>query len=148
MAEARNGRICQIYNNRSSLVLEIGGGNPYYYQDDQPANQYYNYGTQNQQWRIQYVSANRGTALSTASAAPTEMMLGLYPNPVQTTLTLSLPKAAKITTVQVSDMKGATMATARYGDNGQLNVADLAPGLYVVTVFDGQREYRQKFVKE
>ncbi|WP_167852247.1 T9SS type A sorting domain-containing protein [Hymenobacter elongatus] len=82
-----------------------------------------------------------------ASAKATQRVLTLYPNPARTVLSVSLTGVDKLATVKVTDVRGSVMS-ARYLGNGQVDVADLAPGIYVVSVTDAQRTYHQKFVKE
>jgi hypothetical protein len=151
-------RACYIYNRLSGKVLEIGGNGSELTQEGRQANQWYPHGGYNQQWQVEYVSQNRGTnptaGTSTASGsalkktvAATMGTLTLYPNPAHTTLSLALPGQAKVSAVHIMDMRGRT-TTARYSGNGQVDVADLAPGVYIVDVTDGQHTYHQKFVKE
>ncbi|MCB2406606.1 M4 family metallopeptidase [Hymenobacter lucidus] len=72
----------------------------------------------------------------------------VYPNPAADRLNIALPNNAAVVSVQIMDVRGAIINSARYEGNGQLNVASLAKGMYTLTVSDGQTTYRQRFVKE
>jgi len=72
----------------------------------------------------------------------------VYPNPATDVLRLALPDNAAVKTVKVFDVRGAAVKGVSYDGNGQLNVANLANGLYNVTVSDGQKEFHQRFVKQ
>jgi bacillolysin len=77
-----------------------------------------------------------------------DAVLSLYPNPALTTLTLSLSSNAELTKVEVLDARGAAVSAARYQGNGQLDVSNLAGGLYLLRASDGQHTFVQRFVKQ
>jgi len=72
----------------------------------------------------------------------------LYPNPATDRLNVLLPGNTEVVSVQVMDVRGALISGVRYEGNGQLNVSNLAKGMYTLTVSDGLNTYRQRFVKE
>ncbi|ALD22875.1 hypothetical protein AM218_15305 [Hymenobacter sp. DG25A] len=74
--------------------------------------------------------------------------LEVFPNPASESLRLALPGGAKATNVKVVDLRGAAVAGVRYDGNGELNISNLAKGMYVVTVSDGQKTFHQRFVKQ
>ncbi|TGE27572.1 M4 family metallopeptidase [Hymenobacter metallicola] len=86
--------------------------------------------------------------VASLSGATVSSQFEVYPNPAADRLNIALPGNAAITSVQVMDVRGAISKTARYEGNGLLNVANLAKGMYTLTVSDGQTTYRQRFVKE
>jgi hypothetical protein len=149
MEEFRDGRPCYLYNMRSFEVLEMGGSTSEQLSEDRGANIWEAWGGRHQKWIISYVSANRpaGTVTSNTAAQAAEPQFTVYPNPARDALTVSVAGSTKLTSVKVTDMRGATTA-ARYQGNGRVDVAGLASGIYIVTASDGQREYRQKFVKQ
>ena len=75
-------------------------------------------------------------------------ILSLYPNPATDRLQLSLSSGAELTTVEVLDVRGAAVPAARYEGNGQLDVAGLAAGLYLLRATDGQHTFVQRFAKQ
>ena len=74
--------------------------------------------------------------------------LSLYPVPATNELHLLLDGNSEIVSVQVSDLRGAAVTTARYNGNGTLDVSNLAKGMYLISVSDGSQNFRQRFVKE
>ena len=165
LSQATDGRSVQFRRNGANpgsalLVLEIGGPINELNNNYQSANQWnlvLNPGFNlNQKWHIQGAGLNRGTAGSQAAetltrvAAPAFAALPAllcYPNPATDELFVSLPCTTTLAAVRVTDVRGATVP-AYYRPYGSLDVRGLAPGLYVVSVSDGVREYRQKFVKQ
>ena len=73
--------------------------------------------------------------------------LSLYPNPATEALNLTLTGNAPITSVRVTDVRGARIEGLSFS-NGALRIAGLAKGMYTLTVSDGQKVYHQRFVKE
>ncbi|MCI1188685.1 M4 family metallopeptidase [Hymenobacter sp. DH14] len=74
--------------------------------------------------------------------------LSLYPVPASNELHMLLEGNSQIVSVRVSDLRGATVTTARYDGNGTLDVSNLAKGMYLLNVSDGSQTFRQRFVKE
>ena len=73
--------------------------------------------------------------------------LVLYPNPATEMLNVALTDNSAITSVVVSDVRGARLEGLSFS-NGTLNIGRLAKGMYTLTVSDGQKVYHQRFVKE
>ena len=97
--------------------------------------------------------AQTGTALMAASTnnaltVGDSHVLSLYPVPATNELHLLLDGNSEIVSVQVSDLRGAAVTTARYNGNGLLDVSNLAKGMYLLNVSDGSQTFRQRFVKE
>jgi hypothetical protein len=114
-------------------------------------------GGSNQQWIITLVSQNRtvgGTksnatlASGSAEKLRNDTRLFLYPNPTSSVLNVALSSNTRASSIKVSDLRGATLVEVYNSEKGQLDVSSLAPGTYMVTVRDDQREYHQKFVKQ
>ena len=164
LAQVRTGIRCKIKSTYAGKVVEIGGEGSQLYQDGRPATLWYDYAYANsndkQQWYIQYVSGNRavpgkGTPVVTNpshnkplanSAIAGEKVLSLYPNPAHEILSVVMPGVNKVVCAKVTDLRGASVLTS-YPNDGQVNVANLPPGFYFITVSDGEHEYRQKFAK-
>jgi hypothetical protein len=154
LEEARqSNQYCVLINRHTGQCLEMGGGGNYPLQPGRTPNQWPYVRDNNQMWIIQYRAANR-TALSTSAAseqpaAAGQGELSLYPNPAQTTVALTLPTGKKPALVEVFDLRGARVPAARYEPAaGQLDVAALAPGLYVVSASDGTHTFRHKLLKQ
>ena len=132
----------------SNMALEIQGA---YTWDGVHANQWPYWGGTNQQWILNKVAQNRGanTALATKeqTTEDKEHVL-LYPNPANSLLRISLPGAAKATSVTVHDVRGALMSGIRNLGDGQVDVSSLAGGVYFITVSAGEQQYHQKFIKQ
>ncbi len=73
--------------------------------------------------------------------------LSMFPNPATDVLNLSLSDNATISSVTVSDLRGARVDGTSFAD-GTLRIGSLAKGMYTLTVSDGQKVYHQRFVKE
>ena len=144
---SNSGASCKIVNRASSLVLEIGGGGDLS-REGLAANQWYNWDLPNQQWYIYFDSSYRGTVKSgdAASSDPASGTLTLYPNPASTTLQITLPGNSEALQVTITDAHGRAVQVSHH--HGKVDVSNLALGLYVVSATDGQKTFRQKFVKE
>ena len=72
----------------------------------------------------------------------------VYPNPATTTLTILLPDGSAMAACRIFDTFGR-LVESRLGGGTTLDVARLAPGLYIIHVTDNEgRSFTQKFVKE
>lgn len=134
----------------SNLILSVGGNawSGELRNEGQYVQQWYYYNWPWQQWHAQYNAANRIAAPSVTPVtikAPTHTAQ-LYPNPAHNLLTLSVDGSLETSSVRVTDALGRAVSVPYR--NGQLNVADLAPGIYLVSFTDGQHTYREKFSKE
>ena len=74
-------------------------------------------------------------------------VLSMYPNPATDVLNLMLTENAPITSVVVTDLRGARIVGTTFS-NGALNISGLAKGMYTLSVSDGQKVFHQRFVKE
>ena len=107
------------------------------------------------------VGVTTSTAIATTATSPVSPaangLTGLdestrefsvFPVPATDVLHLALSGNAAIGTVQVTDLRGAAVHTARYDGNGTLDVSKLAKGMYLIRISAGQQTFRQRFVKE
>lgn len=78
-----------------------------------------------------------------------EQSLRIFPNPTKDQLNLTLPGMRAEGTITVLDARGSVvMEQKTTGTSTALNVARLAPGLYLVRAVAGGRAYNKTFVKE
>ena len=97
------------------------------------------------------VSAPTGAPVAKASLtglSDATREFSVFPVPASNELHLVLSGNADISSVRVSDLRGAAVATARYDGHGTLDVSNLAKGMYLISISDGQQIFRQRFVKE
>ena len=85
--------------------------------------------------------------LTGGSTSNEARVLSMYPNPATDVLNLMLTENAPITSVVVTDLRGARVAGTTFS-NGALNISGLAKGMYTLSVSDGQKVFHQRFVKE
>ncbi|NVO83948.1 M4 family metallopeptidase [Hymenobacter terrestris] len=76
-----------------------------------------------------------------------EKAVTLYPNPAASVLNIVLASKSPAVSAVVTDLRGARVANVSF-ENGQLNVANLASGIYLLTVSDGQKTFHERFVKQ
>jgi beta-glucanase (GH16 family) len=73
----------------------------------------------------------------------------ISPNPVKDNLTISLTDATAQTTVLVHDMLGRrVLSSAFYGLESELNVSNLAKGIYLISLQNEDKKSVKKFVKD
>ncbi|MFD1466949.1 T9SS type A sorting domain-containing protein [Hymenobacter caeli] len=124
-----------------------------------PANGQFIMGDMNVYGRVYMSTAGRGipygtpaaTALATAPAALLDGKNALvaYPNPVENTLTVKLPKTLAGASIAVVNALGQVVRTARAPQaDYTLDLSQLAPGLYVVTATNGGKSGSVRFVKK
>jgi Zn-dependent metalloprotease len=70
-----------------------------------------------------------------------------FPNPTAGLLTVALPDNGTLQSVRVYDQRGAEVKV-RVLDGGRLDVSGLKAGIYQVSLSDGQKAFRTRFVKE
>ncbi|MBT9393239.1 T9SS type A sorting domain-containing protein [Hymenobacter sp. NST-14] len=83
-------------------------------------------------------------------AAPAEVAgYRIYPNPATDVLNIVLPPSVEAGTVSVAvyDMRGAEVKTVRF-EGSLLHVDQLAKGVYLLRITDGQQVSHQRFIKE
>ncbi|KGO91247.1 T9SS type A sorting domain-containing protein [Flavobacterium subsaxonicum] len=75
--------------------------------------------------------------------------LSVYPNPAKDVVTISNNENALINNVEVTDINGRVVKTANYSGvtNAQVNIADLANGVYMMTIASDKGTSTQKIVK-
>jgi len=108
-------------------------------------------------YRIKQTDADGSYAYSNIASVNTANAAGssfqLYPNPVTRGLTLSLANAGNDLRVALYDISGAlvmhsqgTLADVNANINKQLQT--LHPGVYIIKLTDGQKQYNLKFIKQ
>jgi hypothetical protein len=96
------------------------------------------------------VNISGGTA-RLASAQTASNSYSLFPNPASSVLNIARPATATSSeaalSVRVYDLRGSEVRGLSF-ENGQLNVASLNKGTYLLTITDGASTSHQRFVKE
>lgn len=87
-----------------------------------------------------------GTSLSTTDLNKSQV--AIYPNPVTTDFKLDLGANYNLKTLEVivNDLTGKKVKT--FKANESYNIADLAKGVYILTVTDGTNKFTQKLIKK
>ncbi|NVO32615.1 M4 family metallopeptidase [Hymenobacter lapidiphilus] len=97
------------------------------------------------------LTAGGGASVAAQSASlgstSLEKAVTLYPNPAASVLNIVLASKSPAVSAVVTDLRGARVANVSFA-NGQLNVANLASGIYLLTVSDGQKTFHERFVKQ
>ena len=133
-----------ITNRNSNLVLQVVGKST---SAGAPVEQGSSVPIGSQVWRIDFISQNRGP-LATSTANTGQAKLVSYPNPASDYITLEVAGIPMLQQVTVTDVRGALVNLVAYRGNGHLDITNLVPGLYVISVSDGRQVYHQKFIKE
>ncbi|UYZ58129.1 M4 family metallopeptidase [Hymenobacter latericus] len=71
----------------------------------------------------------------------------VFPNPANDFLNIALPGNMAVQSVQVFDARGAEVQV-RVLERGQLDVSNLRAGIYQLSISDGQKAFRSRFVKQ
>ncbi|OUJ74162.1 hypothetical protein BXP70_10515 [Hymenobacter crusticola] len=76
------------------------------------------------------------------------MNVSVYPNPTQDVVTISLGQlVVEGAQAQVTNMMGQAIRTQQLGATGELNMRDLKPGTYFITISVGDQRFMSKVVK-
>jgi hypothetical protein len=76
------------------------------------------------------------------------MSVSVYPNPTQDVVTINLGQlSVEGAQVQVTDMMGRALGVQQLGSAGELNLRDLKPGTYLITISAGDQRFVSKVVK-
>jgi hypothetical protein len=71
----------------------------------------------------------------------------IYPNPVSDYIDLSAFVFKSVDTIEVVDMSGTSVMKKMKLERNGLNVTDLTPGNYILTLHADEKVYQGKFVK-
>ncbi|WP_400193084.1 M4 family metallopeptidase [Hymenobacter sp. B81] len=93
------------------------------------------------------VASLTGTSPS-LDGAQLERRAEVYPNPASNLLSVVLPDQAPLKSVRVYDVRGAEVKQAALAEDGRVDVSRLAPGIYQLSVSDGQKSFHSRFVKQ
>ena len=75
--------------------------------------------------------------------------ISVYPNPANENLFVSFEMQSKNASVQIYDVTGNLVKELEITNgNSQINISQLAQGLYVIKIVDGNKLYSKKFLKE
>ena len=73
--------------------------------------------------------------------------LKVFPNPTTAILTLQNPNSFTIDKIIITDMAGKTVQQQE-SNTTQINVEQLAGGIYILQAFSGEEKYTAKFLKK
>jgi len=85
-------------------------------------------------------------ALATSSHELTNPVT-VFPNPTKDILTLQFSGATIINKIFITDLTGKTVLQQMLTSN-QVNVQNLAKGMYILQAYSGKEKYTTKFAKE
>ena len=90
------------------------------------------------------------TATETAKSISVTTGVSVYPNPVRSTLKINMGKYADAVSVTVIDMYGSKAASANFSGASNINMSQLASGVYMVIIRDkaGVIMKQERIVKE
>lgn len=71
----------------------------------------------------------------------------LYPNPTKNNLNLHLPNNIAIDKITIADLAGKTVKEQSQNTNN-INVENLAHGIYLLEAFSGDQKFETKFIKQ
>jgi hypothetical protein len=71
----------------------------------------------------------------------------IFPNPVTNVLTLQLENSCIIDRISISDFSGKIILTQTQNTT-EINIENLAQGIYILEVYSLEEKYTRKFVKE
>jgi endo-1,4-beta-D-glucanase Y len=86
-------------------------------------------------------------AATSARAEEREAGVVIYPNPVERTLSLSVPDDFKGDEMKITDMSGRTVSFQKIGEN-LYDVSGLPPGLYILRLAKERQQKVEKFLKK
>ena len=87
-------------------------------------------------------------ALDTLSTTDfSEKDVKVFPNPATTILTIQNPNNITIDKITITDLTGKTVREQEQNTT-QINVAQLASGMYILQAFSGEKKYTNKFFKK
>ena len=97
-----------------------------------------------------------GEAFPALNVTVTDEVLGLgdndltgvavYPNPAQEVLNVTLPSNVEVNSATLIDVLGKTTGASL--ENGQMNIADLAAGVYILNMDTNLGSFSQKVIKQ
>jgi len=134
------GKIWNTINNGSTFKLGIGVGNEYNFDGTIDDLKIYNYAITD----ADVSSLFTNNTLSSADFNQNNLQVSLYPNPA--TDVLNIEMANEINSIEIYNIQGQKVRTA---NQKQINISDLAAGLYMVRIQDNDNGIAtKKFVKK
>ena len=86
------------------------------------------------------------TCSNLATAEFEQQTMALYPNPAKTILNIHVLNQTVPDRVAVTDLTGKILLQTQ--NTKEINVADLASGIYIIEAVSGDKKFTRKFVKE
>ncbi|MBC7641692.1 MAG: T9SS type A sorting domain-containing protein [Flavobacterium sp.] len=73
--------------------------------------------------------------------------MAIYPNPTKNQINLQFPDQVKADKIVISDLTGKIILEQTSSTN-QVNVSQMANGMYIIQAFAGKENFQTKFIKE
>ena len=77
----------------------------------------------------------------------TDTKMELYPNPAVDYVTVTVKNNSGNRTYNIYNLFGKNVKKGKLSLSNEIAISDLATGVYIISVRDGEEEYRLKFVK-
>ena len=90
---------------------------------------------------------NNSIVLATEKFITANAIIKVYPNPTQDFLSIQTSLNNEIDKVIVTDLSGK-IVLKQYQNSNQVNVQNLAKGMYLLQIFSGDNKWNSKFLKE
>jgi len=73
----------------------------------------------------------------------------IYPNPASTTLTINAEFRIKYVELKIFNAQGQlALQSSIINQKSTIDISALSPGIYIISIFDGERQVNGKFVKK
>jgi hypothetical protein len=98
-------------------------------------------------FRISRQNSARKATAETSEERMNEETVGIYPNPVEATLSIKAWSAFKGSRAKILTTSGKEVLAVKI-ENGTLDVSSLPPGVYILRLSNGRRSVSEKFIKK
>lgn len=136
-------------NNFISIDTVIAAGNSasdkhYSYTDHQPGNGHI-------QYRLKQVDVDKRfiySAVVTLDMRGAVTAFSFYPNPATDAIKLVLPEGVQKSILKIYDLKGVLVQQQNVSVNTAINISQLSPGVYYLTIEDSKNKLSAKMIKQ
>jgi len=94
-------------------------------------------------------ASDTDTLLGVSTIVPNDSSFLVYPNPANSTVTISSKENTAITAIGITDIHGRIVKTKNFKNlsDVEINVSDLEKGIYMMTIISKEGNSTQKFIK-